>query len=112
MDSLPSTNPDPASATPADGPTPSPDATTADGPVEASPVKVDITVAGHTVVIEAHRRMEDVAALALHLIGRTAGYARRMPYGFDTSHADTQLADVDDPSSVTARRTPGSGVAG
>jgi hypothetical protein len=62
------------------------------GEGDASLAKVDITIAGHTVIVEAHRSMEDVSAQALDLIRRTAGYARRMPTGFDTGHPDTQIS--------------------
>lgn len=74
---------------------------TADDPMPLT--KVDITIAGHTIIVEAHRSMEDVADLAYDLIRRTAAYARRLPTGFDTGHADTQLSDWPPPSEATVR---------
>jgi hypothetical protein len=77
---------------------------------DAPLTKVDITIAGHTVVVEAHRPMEAVARQALELIRRTAGDARRMPAGFDVGHADTQISDTQiadwEPHQGTRSRIP------
>ncbi|MEU7905296.1 hypothetical protein [Actinoplanes sp. NPDC049118] len=73
--------------------------------------KIDITIAGHTVVVEAHRSMEDVADLAYDLIRRTAVFARRLPIGFDTGHADTQLSDWSSPAEMAAAPSPDRGSA-
>ncbi|MEU4221979.1 hypothetical protein [Actinoplanes sp. NPDC026623] len=73
--------------------------------------KVDITIAGHMVIVEAHRPMEDVAALAYDLIRRTAEYARRLPVGFDTGPAATQLADGSSSAESAASPSPDRGPA-
>ena len=53
---------------------------------EAAPgnTRVEITVAGHTVICEAPEPLEAVAAKALQLFQTTAGAASRLPMGFDS----------------------------
>ncbi len=53
-----------------------------------TPAKVDITVAGHTVIVEASEPLDVVAAKALDLFEKTAGYARRSPVGFAAGFAN------------------------
>lgn len=58
----------------------------------AAPVKVDLTVAGHTVIVEAAEPLDVVAAKALDLFRETAGYARRSPVGFTAQPAHVELS--------------------
>lgn len=57
-----------------------------------TPVKVDITVAGHTVIVEAAEPLDVVAAKALDLFRQTADDARRAPAGFAAGHAHVEHA--------------------
>ncbi|MEU4777479.1 hypothetical protein [Micromonospora sp. NPDC023633] len=57
-----------------------------------APVKVDITVAGHTVTVEAAEPLDVVAAKALDLFRQTAEYARRAPVGFAAAPAHVELS--------------------
>lgn len=71
----------------------------ADQPAEPVTAKTDITVAGHSVLVEvagarldAHTAVELVTARALHLFNITAGYARRTPVGFAAGGAHVEYA--------------------
>ncbi|SCL16391.1 hypothetical protein GA0074692_6878 [Micromonospora pallida] len=57
-----------------------------------APVKVDVTVAGHTVIVEAAEPLDVVAAKALDLFRETAGYARSSPVGFAAPPAHVELS--------------------
>ncbi|MFY1658563.1 hypothetical protein [Micromonospora sp. WMMD1274] len=55
-------------------------------------VKVDITVAGHTVIVEATETLDVVAAKALDLFRQTTDEARRSPTGFTAPPAHVELS--------------------
>lgn len=55
--------------------------------------KVEITIAGHSVAVEADEPAADLAALAQALLERTAVYAARTPVGFSTVSAQVERAE-------------------
>lgn len=55
--------------------------------------KVEITVAGHSVTIESTDPLAAVADCALDIFQRTAGYAKRIPIGFDVAGGQFERAD-------------------
>ncbi|MEV5765320.1 hypothetical protein AB0L34_12215 [Micromonospora sp. NPDC052213] len=57
-----------------------------------SPAKVDITVAGHTVIVEAAEPLDVVATKALDLFRQTSEDARRSPVGFGAPPAHVELS--------------------
>lgn len=54
--------------------------------------EVEITVAGHTVIVKSCDPLADVIGYAHGLFDATAGYAKRLPIGFDTTGAHIELA--------------------
>lgn len=56
------------------------------------PTKIDLTVAGHTVIVESAEPLDVVAAKALELFRETAEYARRSPAGFAASGGQFERA--------------------
>lgn len=69
-----------------------PDADATEAPPPPGINKVEITVAGHTVVVESSDSLEDVAGYALGLFDVTAEAARRIPIGFDVTGGQADLA--------------------
>lgn len=57
------------------------------------PTKVDITVAGHQVIVEAPEPLDIVAAKALELFRATEDSARRSPIGFGTTGVHVERAE-------------------
>jgi hypothetical protein len=55
--------------------------------------KVEITVAGHTVVVESTEPLEDVVGWAMGIFEQTADAARRSPLGFDVGVAHVERAE-------------------
>jgi hypothetical protein len=55
--------------------------------------KVEITVAGHTIVVESADSLADVAGYAYSLHEATAGSAQRIPIGFDAVGAHLERAE-------------------
>lgn len=57
------------------------------------PTKVDITVAGHTVIVESAEPLDVVAAKALELFRATEDAARRIPVGFAATGGTAERAE-------------------
>lgn len=55
--------------------------------------KVEITVAGHTVVIESADPLADVVGYAMTIFEETAGTATRIPVGFDAGGGQFERAE-------------------
>lgn len=70
-------------------------------PESVDPVEIEISVAGHTVIVKAARSMEDVAAQAVQLFERTQRSAMRIPIGFAVTGGQFELTEQPDYSSVT-----------
>lgn len=64
-----------------------------DEPATSPPTKVDLTVAGHQVIIEAAEPLDVVAAKALELFRATEDAARRIPVGFAATGSHVERAE-------------------
>jgi hypothetical protein len=67
-----------------------------DAPSDPAMVEVEITVAGHTIRVNAPRAMEDVAAQALGLYEQTKLSAKNIPIGFDAMGAQIERVEQPD----------------
>lgn len=72
-----------------------------DHPVDAPLTEVEITVAGHTIVVKAPAPLDEVAAQALGLYEQTKGSARRIPMGFDVGGGQVERAAQTDYTGLT-----------
>lgn len=70
-------------------------------PEPTDPVEVEISVAGHTVIVKASRSLEDVAGQALQLFERTQKSARHIPIGFAVTGGQFELTEQADYSHTT-----------
>lgn len=65
--------------------------------------RADITVAGHSISVEAVAELGEVTAAAADLFDRTAAYARQIPAGFAAGPPHLENAVLADPSGRDVR---------
>jgi hypothetical protein len=55
--------------------------------------KVEITVGGHTIVVESAEPLAEVAGYAIGLFGQTSEPAKQIPFGFDVTGGQFERAE-------------------
>ncbi len=64
-----------------------------DAPPPPGTSKVEITVGGHTVVVESAEPLSEVVGYALGIYDQTKDAAKRLPFGFDVSGGQFERAE-------------------
>lgn len=64
-----------------------------DAPPTPEITEVEITVAGHTIIVKSAAALDEVAAKALGLYEQTKIDGKRIPVGFDNTAAQVERAD-------------------
>jgi hypothetical protein len=66
---------------------------TPEAPPPPGPTKVEITVGGHTIIIESAEPLADVVGYAYELHQRTSDAAKKIPMGFDVGGGQFERAE-------------------